>query len=74
MNGTMPARPAVAVSTNPTLSRMRCGCLSREIARAEAPEALRAAAQKRIPYLIGADRTRLREEYIARLKTLNGAS
>ena len=58
------------VASNPTLSAMHAGCLSREIAKADSPEALRKAAQKRIPYLIGRDRDRLRDEYAERLRAL----
>ncbi len=58
------------IASNPTLSAMHAGCLSREIAKADSPEALRAAAQKRIPYLIGRDRDRLRDEYADRLRAL----
>lgn len=58
------------IASNPTLSAMHAGCLSREIAKADSPEALRKAAQKRIPYLIGRDRDRLRDEYAERLRAL----
>ena len=61
-----------AVVINYTLSRMHAGCLSREIAHAGSPEMLRACAQKRIPYLIGNDRERLRDEYAQRLRALKG--
>lgn len=58
------------IASNHTLSAMHAGCLSREIAKADSPEALRKAAQKRIPYLIGRDRDRLRDEYAERLRAL----
>ncbi|MFA9948736.1 hypothetical protein [Dentiradicibacter hellwigii] len=58
------------IASNPTLSAMHAGCLSREIAKADSPEALRKAAQNRIPYLIGRDRDRLRDEYAERLRAL----
>lgn len=63
-----------AVITNYTLSRMHAACLLKDIAKADTPQALRAAAEKRVPYLIGNDREHLRDEYAQRLRMLKGGA
>lgn len=58
------------IFTNPHLSSVAAACLSREIAHAESPEVLRACAKKRVPYLIGKDKDRMRDAYVQRLREL----
>ena len=54
--------------TNPYLSSVHAMCFSKAIGAASSAKELEAAADRHGGWLLGADRTRLRAEYRARLE------
>jgi len=62
----------MSISTNPHLSAVHAANFEKAIAKAQDLETLKREAAKHGPWLLGNDKTRLREIYTARLLALGG--
>lgn len=62
----------MAVITNPHVSSVHAATFSKEIRSASTLTALADAAKRHGDYLLGDDKTRLRDEYTRRLSQLKG--
>ena len=62
----------MTVITNPTVSAAHAACFEKELQGAGSEKAMQEAAKKHAHFLLGADKTRLQQCYIARLGVLRG--
>jgi len=61
-----------SMPTNPYLSSVHAAIFEKAITKADGVDAMKHAAAKHGPWLLGHDKTRLRQIYMARLMALGG--